>query len=167
MKYIILVLLCFTTSIVLGQDVIGKPQKKGDSLSLVKKTKPINPKDKLKNDSITLTIEDYKIISFERDTTFLDTTLTIQKEYKYNYLREDDFELMSFSNIGQAYNELGVDFERVGSYPNLGALAKDRKYLEKEQINYYNVATPMTELFFKTTLEEGIRSTYKYYLENV
>ena len=155
MKYIILVLLCFTTSIVLGQDVIGKPQKKGDSLSLVKKTKPINPKDKLKNDSITLTIEDYKIISFERDTTFLDTTLTIQKEYKYNYLREDDFELMSFSNIGQAYNELGVDFERVGSYPNLGALAKDRKYLEKEQINYYNVATPMTELFFKTTLEEG------------
>ena len=65
MKYIILVLLCFTTSIVLGQDVIGKPQKKGDSLSLVKKTKPINPKDKLKNDSITLTIEDYKIISFE------------------------------------------------------------------------------------------------------
>jgi len=155
MKYIILVLLCFTTSIVLGQDVIGKPQKKGDSLSLVKKTKPINPKDKLKNDSITLTIEDYKIISFERDTTFLDTTLTIQKEYKYNYLREDDFELISFSNIGQAYNELGVDFERVGSYPNLGALAKDRKYLEKEQINYYNVATPMTELFFKTTLEEG------------
>ncbi|MEP3374648.1 MAG: putative porin [Maribacter dokdonensis] len=155
MKYIILVLLCFTTSIVLGQDVIGKPQKKGDSLSLVKKTKPINPKDKLKNDSIILTIEDYKIISFERDTTFLDTTLTIQKEYKYNYLREDDFELMSFSNIGQAYNELGVDFERVGSYPNLGALAKDRKYLEKEQINYYNVATPMTELFFKTTLEEG------------
>jgi len=155
MKYIILVLLCFTTSIVLGQDVIGKPQKKGDSLSLVKKTKPINPKDKLKNDSITLTIEDYKIISFERDTTFLDTTLTIQKEYKYNYLREDDLELMSFSNIGQAYNELGVDFERVGSYPNLGALAKDRKYLEKEQINYYNVATPMTELFFKTTLEEG------------
>ncbi|MBU2901258.1 putative porin [Maribacter dokdonensis] len=155
MKYIILVLFCFTTSIVFGQDVIGKPQKKGDSLSLVKKTKPINPKDKLKNDSITLTIEDYKIISFERDTTFLDTTLTIQKEYKYNYLREDDFELMSFSNIGQAYNELGVDFERVGSYPNLGALAKDRKYLEKEQINYYNVATPMTELFFKTTLEEG------------
>ena len=70
-------------------------------------------------------------------------------------MREDDFELMSFSNIGQAYNELGVDFERVGSYPNLGALAKDRKYLEKEQINYYNVATPMTELFFKTTLEEG------------
>ena len=155
MKYIILVLLYLTTSIVLGQDPIERPEKKNDSLSLGKKTKPINPKEKIKNDSITLTIEDYKIISFERDTTFLDTTLTIQKEYKYNYLREDDFELMAFGNIGQAYNELGVDFERVGSYPNLGALAKDRKYLEREQIKYYNVATPMTELFFKTTLEEG------------
>ncbi|MDO6473561.1 putative porin [Maribacter sp. 1_MG-2023] len=155
MKYIILVLLCLTSSIVLGQDVIEKSEKKKDSLPLGKKTKPVNPKDKLQNDSIILTIEDYRIISFKRDTTFLDTTLTIQKEYKYNYLREDDFELMSFSNIGQAYNELGVDFERVASYPNLGAIAKDRKYLEKEQINYYNVATPMTELFFKTTLEEG------------
>ncbi|WP_405401037.1 putative porin [Maribacter sp. Asnod2-G09] len=155
MKYIILVLLCLTSSIVLGQDVIEKSEKRKDSLPLGKKTKPINPKDKLQNDSIVLTIEDYKIISFARDTTFLDTTLTIQKEYKYNYLREDDFELMSFSNIGQAYNELGIDFERVTSYPNLGAIAKDRKYLEKEQINYYNVATPMTELFFKTTLEEG------------
>ncbi|WP_430424123.1 putative porin [Maribacter litoralis] len=155
MKYIILVLLCLTTSIVLGQDPIDRPEKKNDSLSLGKKTKPINPKEKIKNDSITLTIEDYKIISFERDTTYLDTTLTIQKEYKYNYLREDDFELMPFGNIGQAYNELGVDFERVGSFPNLGALAKDRKYLEREQVKYYNVATPMTELFFKTTLEEG------------
>lgn len=147
--------MCLTSSIVLGQEVIEKYEKKRDSLPLGKKTKPINPKDKLQNDSIALTIEDYKIISFARDTTYLDTTLTIQKEYKYNYLREDDFELMSFSNIGQAYNELGVDFERTGSYPSLGAIAKDRKYLEKEQINYYNVATPMTELFFKTTLEEG------------
>ncbi len=155
MKYIILVLLCLSSSIVLGQEVIEKSGKMKDSLPLGKKTKPISPKDKLQNDSITLTIEDYKIISFARDTTFLDTTLTIQKEYKYNYLREDDFELMPFGNIGQAYNELGVDFERITSYPSLGGIAKDRKYLEKEQINYYNVATPMTELFFKTTLEEG------------
>ncbi|WP_036156409.1 putative porin [Maribacter forsetii] len=155
MKYIILVLFCLIASVGISQDVIEKSEKERDSLLRPKKTKPINPKDKLQNDSIVLTIEDYKIISFERDTTFLDTTLTIKKEYKYNYLREDDFELMPFGNIGQAYNELGVDFERVASYPSLGAKAKDRKYLEKEQINYYNVATPMTELFFKTTLEQG------------
>ncbi|WP_396633479.1 putative porin [Maribacter sp. R86514] len=155
MKYILLVLLFLTTAIIFGQNPLKRPEKKNDSLSLDKKTKPLSPKDKIEVDSIILSIEDYKIISFERDTTYLDTTLTIHKEYKYNYLREDDFELMPFGNIGQAYNELGVDFERVASYPSLGAKAKDRKYLEKEQINYYNVATPMTELFFKTTLEQG------------
>ena len=152
MKYILLVLLFFTSSMILGQERMQRREKKSDSLS--ENAKPNKPIDKLK-DSVAITIKDYKIITFERDTTYLDTTLTIQKEYKYNYLREDDFELMPFSNIGQAYNELGVDFERTNSYPSLGAMAKDRKYLEKEQIVYYNVATPMTELFFKTTLEEG------------
>ena len=32
-------------------------------------------------------IEDYKIISRKGDSTHVDTTLTIQKEYKFNYLR--------------------------------------------------------------------------------
>jgi hypothetical protein len=155
MKYIVLVLVFFTSSIINGQEKIERKDKKTDSLSLSKKAIPLKPIDKLKADTVGITIKDYKIITFERDTTFLDTTLTIQKEYKYNYLREDDFELMSFSNIGQAYNTLGVDLERINIYPSLGATAKDRKYLEKEQINYYNVATPMTELFFKTTLEQG------------
>ena len=35
----------------------------------------------------------YRIISAQRDTTHVDTTLSIKKEYKYNYLRRDDFEL--------------------------------------------------------------------------
>ncbi|WP_339840310.1 putative porin [uncultured Maribacter sp.] len=155
MKYIILVIVLFTSSISIGQEKIERKEKKTDSISLLNKTKPIKPIDKLKIDTVAITIKDYKIINFERDTTFLDTTLTIQKEYKYNYLREDDFELMPFSNIGQAYNTLGVNLERINLYPSLGATAKDRKYLEKEQIVYYNVATPMTELFFKTTLEQG------------
>jgi len=132
MKYIVLVLVFFTSSIINGQEKIERRDKKTDSLSLSKKAIPLKPIDKLKADTVGITIKDYKIITFERDTTFLDTTLTIQKEYKYNYLREDDFELMSFSNIGQAYNTLGVDLERINIYPSLGATAKDRKYLEKE-----------------------------------
>jgi hypothetical protein len=85
----------------------------------------------------------------------LDTTLTIQKEYKYNYLRSDDFELMPFANIGQTYNKLGVDFERPNLYPRLGAKAKHYRYRGIEQMQYYDVITPMTDLMFKTTLEEG------------
>ncbi len=102
-----------------------------------------------------ITIKDYKIISYARDTTYLDTTLTIQKEYKYNYLRKDDFELMPFANVGQPYNKLGVDFERNHMYPLLGAKAKHNNYFEVEDIDYYNVATPMSDLFFKTTFEQG------------
>jgi len=103
----------------------------------------------------SITIKDYKIISFERDTTFLDTTLTIQKEYKYNYLRKDDFELMPFSNVGQPYNTLGVDLKRESPYPRIGAEAKHFNYEELRDINYYNVPTPMSDLFFKTTFEQG------------
>ncbi|WP_419212532.1 putative porin [Maribacter sp. X9] len=155
MKYIVIVFLIFTSSIMLGQQKDQKAVRKTDSTVPLEKSKSEKSTDRKNKDTASVTIKDYKIISFERDTTYLDTTLTIQKEYKYNYLRQDDFELMSFSNIGQAYNSLGVDLDRNTLYPNLGAMAKDRKYLEKEQIVYYNVPTPMTELFFKTTLEQG------------
>ncbi|PKA97393.1 putative beta-barrel porin [Flavobacteriaceae bacterium MAR_2009_75] len=102
-----------------------------------------------------ITIKDYKIISYQRDTTYLDTTLTIQKEYKYNFLRKDDFELMPFANVGQPYNELGVDLRSSSLYPHLGASALHTNYIELEDIKYYNVATPMSDLFFKTTFEQG------------
>ena len=102
-----------------------------------------------------ITIKNYKIITHSRDTTFLDTTLNIKKEYRYNYLKKDDFELMPFSNVGQPYNYLGHDFKRTSLYPKIGARAKHFNYLEIEDIKYYNVATPMTDLFFKTTFEQG------------
>ncbi|HAV55362.1 MAG TPA: hypothetical protein DCX41_10605, partial [Aequorivita sp.] len=39
-------------------------------------------------------IDYYKIISTARDTTFVDTTLSIKKKYRFNYLRRDNFELL-------------------------------------------------------------------------
>lgn len=78
----------------------------------------------------SVSIRDYKIVSYHRDTTFLDTTLTIKKEYKYNYIREDDFELMPFANMGQPYNELGKTFSKGSYYPRMGATAKHARYFE-------------------------------------
>ena len=49
---------------------------------------------------------DYKVFSFKKDTTYIDTTLTIQKEYKFNFLRKDNFELLGFHNQGQTFNNL-------------------------------------------------------------
>lgn len=100
-------------------------------------------------------IEDYLIISHKNDTTFIDTTLTIQKEYKFNYLRKDNFGLMPFSNLGQTYNSLTYDFENTSLTPSFGARARHFNYMEIEDVNYYRVPTPLTELFFKTAFEQG------------
>jgi hypothetical protein len=100
-------------------------------------------------------IEDYLIISFENDTTFVDTTLTIQKEYKFNYLRKDNFGLIAFSNLGQTYNSLTYDFQNIDLVPNLGARARHFNFMEIEDINYHRVPTPLTELMYKTAFEQG------------
>lgn len=100
-------------------------------------------------------IEMYKIISFDRDTTYLDTTLSIKKEYKYNYLRKDNFNLIALSNIGQSYNTLSYDFHNTNVIPLFGARAKHFNYMEIGDINYYQVPTPLTELMYKTAFEQG------------
>ena len=99
---------------------------------------------------------DYKFISIDKDTTYIDTTLSIKKEYKYNYLKKDYFELLPFSNTGQAFNQLGYNFtDNATVFSKFGAQAKHIDYAEVNDIYYYNVATPLTELFFKTTMEQG------------
>ncbi|MEM9078874.1 MAG: putative porin [Bacteroidota bacterium] len=159
MKYFIVAffLLMNATYANAQQDSIPIPSKQQDST----KREFLEKKPFAKPDSITpvseseITIKDYKIISYSRDTTFLDTTLTIQKEYKYNFLRRDDFELMPFANIGQPYNTLGIQFSSRHYYPRLGALGRNFNYQETEEIKYYDVATPVSDLMFKTTLEQG------------
>ncbi|WP_424304368.1 putative porin, partial [Eudoraea sp.] len=132
------------------KDPVTPDRAKDTSLLRKKKSKRAKKKD-----SLGITIKDYKIVSYTRDTTYLDTTLSIQKEYKYNYLRRDDFELMPFSNVGQPYNHLGLNLDRNTLYPTIGSKARHFNYLEVEDISYYNVATPLTDLFFKTTFEQG------------
>lgn len=109
--------------------------------------------DKIKN--LDAKIEDYKIISYKNDTTYVDTTLTIYKDYKYNYLRKDNFNLLQFSNIGQTYNTLSKDFNSSKLMPDFAAQSKHFNYLEVEDINYYYVPTPLTELMYKTAFEQG------------
>ncbi len=147
-------LICFAT-IAFGQTDSILPAKQTDTISKTLKPRPRKGEGPKKGDSVVVTIKDYKIITYARDTTYLDTTLTIQKEFKYNYIRKDDFELMPFANVGQPYSKLGVTFNNTSYYPKIGAKAKHFNYAEVEDIKYYNVATPMTELFFKTTFEQG------------
>lgn len=100
-------------------------------------------------------ITDYKIISRQFDTISVDTTLTIQKEYKFNYLRKDYFDLLPFNNMGQTYNSLSYNVKSTSSLPQFGSKAKHFNYMEVDDTKYYRVPTPLTELMFKSNFEQG------------
>lgn len=100
-------------------------------------------------------IDLYKIITAENDTTSVDTSLTIQRDYQFNYLRKDNFELLPFSNTGQTYNNLSYKKDYTETFPKFGARARHFNFMEADDIDYYYVPTPLTELYFKTVPEQG------------
>ena len=114
-------------------------------------------KENLSIDSIEIkpSIEKYLKISIESDSTYVDTSLTIKKHYKFNFLRKDDLELLKFSNIGQTYNEMTHDFDRLSFLPVKSFSSKKHAYMSPKKLKYYNVPTPFTELLFKTVMKQG------------
>ena len=102
-----------------------------------------------------VTIKDYKIYYSDGTVKYADTTLTINKDYHFNYLRKDYFELLPFANSGETFNKLGYDFQDQKIIPDIGARAKHYGYMEEDEIGYYEVPSPLTELFFKTVFEQG------------
>ncbi|WP_258930468.1 putative porin [Flavobacterium oreochromis] len=97
----------------------------------------------------------YKIYNLKKDTTFVDTSLTIKSDYKFNLLRKDNFGLLPFANDGSVYTILDYSYNYTKALPNIGFNAKQFNCLNSEDILYYNVPTPLTELYFKTVLEQG------------
>lgn len=118
-----------------------------------------NNKYQRESDSIKVqkvaTMDMYRFINIERDTTYLDTALTIKREYSFNYLRKDIFGLLPFSNEGQTYNTLQYSLTEFSPYPEFGFKAKHFNFLEANQIKYSSVATPVTELYFKSVMQKG------------
>ena len=130
----------------------NKPSVKSNGQKKVPQPNKIN---EVKAKDTIATIDMYKIVSLKNDTTYVDTSLTIQKEYKYNYLHKDNFGLLPFANEGQTFQTLDYGLKNNSPYPEVGFKGKHFNYLEVDDINYYNVATPMTELYFKTVMEQG------------
>lgn len=112
------------------------------------------------------TLDMYRFVSLERDTTYIDTSLTIQKEYSHNYLRKDTFGLLAFPNEGQTYNTLYHDVSNVSPYPEIGFTAKHFNFLEAQTIRYASVATPVTELYFKSVMKQG-QSAHSFITLNI
>ena len=101
------------------------------------------------------TIDLYRVVTLERDTTYIDTSLTIKKLYSFNYLRKDTFGLMPFPNEGQTYNTLQYSLNSFSPLPEFGFKAKHFNFKEANEIRYSSVATPVTELYFKTVMKQG------------
>jgi len=103
----------------------------------------------------TKPITDYLIISQNRDTTYVDTTLTLEKLFKFNVRRKDDFEHLPLANSGQVVNRLSLKSVPLGALPEPGFLAKKDQYFQPQDLSYYHVPTPLTEMFYKTTFNQG------------
>jgi len=137
------------------------------TMKLDKKLYDFNTSDNRQNDSIKntgdinvilsgkTTYTDYKIFSHKRDTTYIDTTLTIKKDYQFNYLRTDNFELLAFHNQGQTFTNLGYDYSNLKLFPDIGFTAKQFSYLDIDEIKYYEVPTPTTQITYRTGLQQG------------
>ena len=117
-----------------------------DSFTIQKSTKIIK--------NLEAKIEDYTIINQRNDSLKVDTSLTIDKYYKLNYLRADNFELIEFSNTGHTYNTLSI-VQSNGLFPQIGSNAKHYNYLKTNDIDYYHVATPFTELMYRSAFVQG------------
>lgn len=112
-------------------------------------------RNKKKKDSISFTAIDYKIISHLRDTTHVDTSLTINKLYRNNPWQKDMFGKMPFANMAQPYNDLAYDFQNRDYIPSMGAEAKKQLYISPEEVRYYLLPTPLTEFSYKSGIEQG------------
>lgn len=100
-------------------------------------------------------IESYLIKDYQDYLTTFDTTLTIQKHYAVNYLRRDEFGLLPFANDGQAYNTLDFGIGQYQAYPVIGFGARQFAYQQAEDVNYYHVPTPASELYYRSAIQQG------------
>ncbi|MDA8849404.1 hypothetical protein N9I27_02365, partial [Flavobacteriaceae bacterium] len=133
-----------------------------DSLGLLKKNKKLPPEKPKKERYIPyvksmgeVSVSDYKIMSLDGTEKSVDTTLSIENEYSFNFLRKDYFEYLPLPNMGEGFNKMGYNFHDVSLTPQMGARVKHFGYFEKEDVFYYEVPSPYSELFFKSTFQQG------------
>ncbi|MFY7731557.1 MAG: putative porin [Flavobacterium sp.] len=153
LKKIFFISILLVTALSFAQGKMGGMALKRD-VSKSGKTDSRDEAEKSAADTIA-TIDMYKIISLENDTTYVDTTLSIKREYLSNYLRKDNFGLLPLANDGQAYNVLDFGLVGYNPFPEFGFKAKHFAYMQPEDIHYYNVATPYTDLMYRSTQSQG------------
>jgi hypothetical protein len=151
-KVLLLFIVLFPVVLVAQEKITSVRKPVADSTAVTRKS--TRPVAKVAADTVA-TINMYKVITLDRDTTYIDTSLTIKKEYQVNYLRKDNFGLLPLPNEGQPYNILDFGLVQFNPFPEFGFRAKHAAYMEVNDINYYQVATPFTDLFYRSVVQQG------------
>jgi len=145
--------------LIIEKDLVKVEESKNikkDSLNILeKKRKKKKPSGIFIKPMSDITINDYKIMYLDGREELVDTSLSLEREYSFNFLRKDYFEFLVFPNMGEAFNKLGYDFHDQFFTPQMGARVKHFSYFEKGDVPYYEVPSAYTELFFKSTFEQG------------
>ncbi len=132
-----------------GRDTIQKfsDREKVDSVKAI-----YNPKD-----------EYYHYWTESTDTLVIDSSLSLANYYSQNYAQKDTYGYMLLPNIGQGANELVFQptFQVV---PQMGFTGKRFSYQGVNDIKYYDVPTPVTELLYQSGYEEGqvLKTTFTH-----
>ena len=138
--------------------------KKGNVTNSVDRFSSVNLSD---NDSLSVQkvitktgdtiapITEYKIFNEKSGLSAFDTILNVKKQYAFNYLRKDIFGLLSFNNDGQTYQALVPNVLSYNNTINIGFNARRFSYLNKEDISYYSVPTPASELLYRSVTGKG------------
>jgi hypothetical protein len=110
--------------------------------------------DTIKHKVKAYPITDYKYFNAYNDTIIVDTVLTIRHMYKYTYVFKDDFLKLPFQNVGQTYNNLSLSTSNSFN-PDFVASGKKANYLQHNEIHFYNVPTPYSDLSYLNGISEG------------
>ncbi|WP_152287601.1 putative porin [Flavicella marina] len=144
------------------KDSIQEPEIYNLDALAPKKGQPLAARSNEKDDGVKVDPESgktdyklYKIITHEKDTVLVDTTLSIQSQYEINYLRKDLFGKHAFQNQGQVLTQLTYDYNDQEILPRMGQTPRHETYNEIEDVAYYKVPTPTTEIMYRNGIEQG------------
>lgn len=109
--------------------------------------------DSINIDSLDISL--YKIYDFKGNYINVDTTISVKKDYKMNFLRKDYFNIITSPNMGHFYNKLSRNFINESVYQKIGFNAKKEIYTNYDDIKYYSVPTLYLKCFLKQPLTKG------------
>lgn len=172
MRFILAFVLLFSVSCFAQVRKTGQKIKSGTTLN-TNKVRTTNSVDRFSsvnlsdNDSLKVKkiitkkgdtvapISEYKIFNEIKGASTFDTILSLKKQYAFNYLRKDVFGMLQFNNDGQTFQALDPNTLAVNNTINMGFNARRFSYLNKEDISYYSVPTPASELLYRSVTGKG------------